>query len=55
MNGEYIVIYLIVGELFGKEVLFFFLNMDGGKGGLDLYYVIYKGDGVYVDFIFLSD
>lgn len=36
-----------VGDLFGKEVLFFASDMDGGVGGKDLYYATKKGDGVY--------
>jgi len=38
-----------VGELFGKEVLFFVSNMEGGQGGYDLYYATHKGGGVYAD------
>lgn len=55
VNGEYIATHPGVGELFGKEVLFFASDMEGGKGGLDLYYATYKGDGVYADPIPLSD
>jgi peptidoglycan-associated lipoprotein len=36
-----------VGELFGNEVLFFVSDMDGGIGGLDIYYAPYEGDGRY--------
>ncbi len=36
-----------VGDLFGKEVLFFVSDMDGGEGGKDIYYATKKGDGVY--------
>lgn len=49
VNGEFLAFHPVVGELFGKEVLFFVSNMDGGQGGLDLYYATYKGDGVYAD------
>ncbi len=38
-----------VGDLFGKEVLFFVSDMDGGFGGEDIYYTTKKGDGVYGD------
>jgi peptidoglycan-associated lipoprotein len=38
-----------VGELFAKEVLFFVSDMDGGFGGLDIYYITKKGEGVYTD------
>ena len=37
------------GELFGKKVLFFVSNRDGGEGGFDLYYATEKGDGLYAD------
>jgi peptidoglycan-associated lipoprotein len=36
-----------VGELFGREVLFFVSDMDGGEGGYDIYYSTYKGNGEY--------
>ncbi|WP_421795849.1 DUF1573 domain-containing protein [Haliscomenobacter sp.] len=49
INGEYLSLHPVVGELFGKEVIFFTSNMDGGQGGLDLYYATYKGEGVYGD------
>jgi peptidoglycan-associated lipoprotein len=49
VNGEWIANHPAVGELFGQEVLFFTSDMDGGEGGLDLYYATYKGDGVYGD------
>lgn len=49
VNGEFLAFHPVVGELFGKEVLFFVSNMDGGQGGLDLYYATYKGEGVYGD------
>lgn len=49
VNGEFLAFHPVVGELFGKEVLFFVSNMDGGQGGLDLYYATYKGEGVYAD------
>lgn len=55
VNGEYIATHPAVGELFGKEVLFFASDMDGGEGGLDLYYATYKGDGVYADPIPLNE
>lgn len=49
VNGEWIAKHPAVGELFGKEVLFFVSNMDGGFGGFDIYYATLKGDGVYAD------
>ncbi len=47
INGNYIVKHPVQGELFGKEVLFFSSNMDGGQGGYDLYYSTKKGDDGY--------
>ncbi|MEK7254061.1 MAG: hypothetical protein AAB316_04900, partial [Bacteroidota bacterium] len=44
-----------VGELFGNEVLFFASNKPGGKGGYDLYYATYKGNGQYGDPVALSE
>lgn len=49
VNGEHIAKHPMTGELFGKEVLFFVSDMDGGFGGFDIYYATLKGDGVYGD------
>jgi peptidoglycan-associated lipoprotein len=49
VNGEYIATHPAVGELFGKEVLFFVSDMEGGEGGLDIFYATHKGGGVYGD------
>lgn len=49
INGEYLVQHPAVGELFGNEVLFFTSNMEGGQGGLDIYYATYKGGDQYAD------
>jgi peptidoglycan-associated lipoprotein len=49
VNGDFIALHPVVGELFGKEVLFFSANMAGGQGGFDLYYATYKGEGTYAD------
>lgn len=49
INGDYIATHPAVGELFGKEVLFFASDRPGGYGGLDLYYATVKGEGVYGD------
>ena len=49
LNGDYIAKSPAVGELFGKEVLFFVSDMDGGYGGYDIYYATYKGGGQYGD------
>ncbi|MBK7871836.1 MAG: OmpA family protein [Saprospiraceae bacterium] len=47
INGAYINKHPVVGELFGREVLFFSSNMPGGKGGFDLYYAPLEGEGKY--------
>ena len=50
VNGDFIAKSPAVGELFGREVLFFASNMEGGQGsGYDLYYSTYKGNGQYGD------
>jgi peptidoglycan-associated lipoprotein len=43
VNGDYIANHPAVGELFGSEVLFFTSNMEGGYGGMDIYYSTLKG------------
>jgi len=47
INGNYIAKHPAVGELFGREVLYFSSNMPGGFGGFDLYYATRTGDGEY--------
>ncbi len=47
VNGEYLAKSPAAGELFGREVLFFVSNMEGGFGGYDIYYATYKGGGQY--------
>ena len=48
INGDgYLALQPATGELFGEEVLFFVSDMDGGFGGLDIYYATYRGDGRY--------
>lgn len=49
VNGDYIAKNPAVGELFGREVLFFSANIEGGYGGFDLYYATLKSEGVYAD------
>ncbi|MCB0518338.1 MAG: OmpA family protein [Lewinellaceae bacterium] len=49
VNGNFIAKSPSVGELFGKEVLFFVSDMEGGSGGYDIYYATYKGAGQYGD------
>ncbi|MEM1214369.1 MAG: OmpA family protein [Bacteroidota bacterium] len=55
VNGDFIAMHPIVGELYGKEVLFFTSTMEGGEGGRDLYYATYQGEGVYSDPVNLGD
>ncbi len=47
VNGDYIAKHPAVGELFGKEVLFFVSDMEGGFGGDDIYYATLQSDGSY--------
>jgi len=49
VNGEWVAMHPAPGELFGSKVLFFVSDMDGGEGGLDIYYATYKSEGVYGD------
>lgn len=49
VNGEWLAMHPAPGELFGNRVLFFVSDMDGGEGGLDIYYATYKDEGVYGD------
>ena len=43
VNGDWIATQPATGELFGDRVLFFVSDMDGGQGGLDLYYATIEG------------
>lgn len=47
VNGDYLAKHPVVGELYGKEVLFFSANIPGGEGGMDLYYATLSGEGAY--------
>lgn len=55
VNGDYIVKYFILGELYGKCVFFFVFDMEGGYGGFDLYYVIFIGEGEYSVLVNMGD
>lgn len=44
LAGDYIATHPVPGELFGNDVLFFTSDMDGGFGGMDLYYAEMRGD-----------
>ena len=47
VNGDYVAKHPAFGELFGREVMFFAADMDGGEGGFDLYYATKRGEGQY--------
>lgn len=49
VNGDYSALQPAVGDLYGKEVLFFVSDMEGGQGGKDIYYATHQGEGVYGD------
>ena len=49
VNGAYLAKHPAPGELFGREVLYFSSDMEGGDGGFDIYYATKKGDGVYAE------
>lgn len=49
VNGDYIAKHPAVGELFGRQVLFFVADMPGGYGGFDIYYATRTGEGAYSD------
>lgn len=55
VNGNYLALHPTVGELFGKEVLFFVSNMEGGHGNYDIYYATYEGAGKYSDPVNLGE
>jgi peptidoglycan-associated lipoprotein len=38
LEGEFIYKHPFEGELFGRKVLYFSSNMDGGEGGFDIFY-----------------
>jgi peptidoglycan-associated lipoprotein len=48
VNGDkHLALQPAPGELFGREVLFFVSDMDGGEGGRDIFYANYEGEGRY--------
>lgn len=55
VNGDYLALHPTVGELFGKEVLFFVSDMEGGHGNYDIYYATYEGAGKYSDPVNLGE
>lgn len=55
VNSDSLSKHPAIGELFGREVLFFSSNREGGEGGFDLYYATRNGDGTYGDPINLKE
>ncbi len=47
LNGEWHAKHPAVGELYGRNVIFFVSDMPGGSGGMDLYYANIQGDGQF--------
>jgi outer membrane protein OmpA-like peptidoglycan-associated protein/tetratricopeptide (TPR) repeat protein len=47
INGNFMVKHPCIGEIYGKEALFFASNMDGTKGGFDIYYASKNADGTF--------
>jgi peptidoglycan-associated lipoprotein len=47
INGNYMVKHPCIGEIYGKEALFFSSNMEGTKGGFDIYYASKNADGTF--------
>ncbi|NNE25803.1 MAG: OmpA family protein [Saprospiraceae bacterium] len=45
INGDWNAKHPAVGQLFGKDVLFFASDMEGGLGGLDIFYSNINADG----------
>ncbi len=43
LNGNFIIKHPVIGELFGRSVIFFVSDMDGGLGGDDIYYATMTG------------
>lgn len=55
VNGDYVATHPMPGELYGRDVLFFVSDMDGGYGGYDIYYATLEGEGVYRNPVNLGD
>lgn len=55
VNGDWHTKHPAVGQLFGRKVLYFVSDMDGGKGGLDIYYSNILGNGEFSAPVNLGD
>jgi peptidoglycan-associated lipoprotein len=55
VNGDWIAKQPAVGSLFGRTVLYFVSDMDGGIGGMDIYYSNILGDGQFSAPVNLGD
>jgi len=47
LNGEWHSKHPAIGQLYGKDVIFFASDMPGGQGGMDIYYANVLGDGQF--------
>lgn len=47
VNGSWIAKHPCLGEMFGKSALFFVSNMDGTKGGFDIFYANLISEGEF--------
>ena len=47
VNGDWLAKQPAVGSLFGRTVLYFVSDMQGGQGGMDIYYSNILGDGQF--------
>lgn len=54
LNGDYIISHPVPGELFGNEVLFFSSDMDGGLGGMDIYYATMRSENEFSESVNLG-
>lgn len=47
LNGDWHSKHPAIGQLYGKDVIFFSSDMPGGSGGMDIYYANFTGDGEF--------
>lgn len=47
LNGNFILKHPSIGEMYGKDVLFFSANMEGTTGGYDIFYATKIDDGSF--------